>query len=48
MAINETGDYDMQVYKRTLNGVNMELDFTAIRDGVVRRTAKGRLVLDSY
>ncbi len=48
MAISETGDYDMQVYKRTLNGVNMELDFTAIRDGVIRRTAKGRLTLNNY
>ena len=47
MAISDTGDYDMQVYKRTLTGVNMELDFTAIRDGVVRRTAKGRLTLES-
>lgn len=45
MAISEVGDYDMQVYKRTLTGVNMELDFAAIRDGAVRRTAKGRLIL---
>jgi hypothetical protein len=48
LAISDAGDYDMQVYKRTLNGVNMELEFTALRDGAVRRTAKGRLVLDSY
>ncbi len=48
MAISEAGDYDMHVYKRTLNGLNMELDFTALRDGAVRRTAKGRLVLDGY
>lgn len=48
MAISETGEYDMQVYKRTLNGVNMELDFKAIRDGVIRRTAKGRLTLNNY
>ncbi|USG62240.1 hypothetical protein NBZ79_04520 [Sneathiella marina] len=47
MAMSDTGDYDMQVYKRTLTGLNMELDFTAIRDGAVRRTAKGRLILHS-
>ena len=47
-TISDAGDYDMQVYKRTLNGVNMELEFTALRDGAVRRTANGRLVLDSY
>ena len=45
MAISDAGDYDMQVYKRTLTGLNMELDFTAIRDGKVRRTAKGQLTL---
>ncbi|MDF2366080.1 hypothetical protein [Sneathiella sp.] len=48
MAISDAGDYDMQIYKRTLNGVNMELDFTAIRDGAIRRTAKGRLTLNNY
>jgi len=48
MAISDAGDYDMQIYKRTLTGVNMELDFTAIRDGAVRRTAKGRLTLNNY
>jgi hypothetical protein len=48
MTISETGDYDMQIYRRTLNGINMELDFTAIRDGIIRRTAKGRLVLHNY
>jgi hypothetical protein len=47
LEMSETGDYDMQVYKRTLTGLNMELEFTAIRDGAVRRTAKGRLVLNS-
>lgn len=47
MTISETGDYDMQVYKRTLTGLNMQLDFTAIRDGLVRRTAKGQLTLFS-
>jgi len=47
MAISDAGDYDMQVYKRTLTGLNMELDFTAIRDGKVRRTAKGQLTLFS-
>ena len=47
MAISENGGYDMQVYKRTLTGLNMELDFTAIRDGAIRRTAKGQLILNS-
>lgn len=45
MTISDTGDYDMQVYKRTLTGLNMELDFTAIRDGKIRRKAKGQLIL---
>ena len=48
MAISDSGDYDMQIYKRTLNGINMELDFTAIRDGAIRRTAQGRLTLNNY
>ncbi|WP_340150424.1 hypothetical protein [uncultured Sneathiella sp.] len=48
MAISASGGYDMQIYKRTLTGVNMQLDFTAIRDGAIRRTAKGQLVLNSY
>lgn len=47
MAMSDTGDYDMQVYKRTLTGLNMELEFTAIRDGAIRRTARGRLILHS-
>lgn len=47
MAISDVGDYDMQVYKRTLTGPSMELEFTALRDGVIRRTAKGRLILQS-
>ena len=48
MAISGSGGYDMQIYKRTLTGVNMELDFTAIRDGAIRRTAKGQLILNNY
>lgn len=48
MAISEAGGYDMQIYKRTLTGVNMELEFTAIRDGAIRRTAKGQLTLNNY
>lgn len=45
MAISDAGDYDMQIYKRTLTGLNMGLEFTAIRDGAIRRTAQGQLVL---
>lgn len=44
MAVSENGSYDMLVYDRTLSGLGMTLEFTAIRDGRIRRTAKGTLV----
>lgn len=44
LAIAENGGYDMQVYKRTLSPLGMNLEFVAFRNGEERRTAKGRLV----
>ncbi len=34
----------MLVYKRTLTGLNMKLEFKAIRNGDLRRTAGGTLI----
>ena len=44
MALRKNGSYDMLIYSRTLTGLNMKLDFTPLRDGVVRRTASGTLI----
>lgn len=44
MAMNAKGGYDMLVYSRILTGLGMKLDFKAIRDGDIRRTAKGTLI----
>lgn len=44
MGIRDDGAYDMQIYKRTLTGSGMELEFTRTIDGGVTRTAKGRLI----
>lgn len=44
MTLREDGGYDMLVYKRILNGLNMKLDFKALRDGELRRTANGTLI----
>ena len=44
MGIRDDGAYDMQIYKRTLTGSGMELEFTRTIDGGVARTAKGRLI----
>jgi len=44
MAVHEDGGYDMLIYNRTLTGLNMKLDFKAIRNGEVRRTAGGTLI----
>ena len=44
MVIRDDGGYDLQVYERTLKPTGMDLEFTAVRDGEARRTAKGRLV----
>jgi hypothetical protein len=44
MAISDKGGYDMLIYTRTLTGLNMKLDFKALRNGEVRRTAGGTLI----
>ncbi len=41
--VTEDGHGEYQVYKRTLNGMGMELDFSRIVDGEQVRTAKARL-----
>ncbi len=44
MVIRSDGAYEMQVYRRTLSGVGMALEFRRIIDGELARTAKGRLI----
>jgi len=44
MVLNTKGGYDMHIYKRTLTGLGMKLEFKAMRDGSLRRTAKGTLI----
>ncbi|MBO6825610.1 MAG: hypothetical protein JJ879_05375 [Sneathiella sp.] len=44
MAVRDDGGYDMLIYARTLTGLNMKLDFKALRNGEVRRTAGGTLI----
>ncbi|WP_169570252.1 hypothetical protein [Sneathiella limimaris] len=44
MAIRENGTYDMLIYKRTLTGLNMKLEFSAFRNGKLRRTVTGTLI----
>ncbi len=44
MAMSKNGGYDMLVYSRTLTGLGMKLEFTAMRDGKLRRTASGTLI----
>ena len=44
MAIRPDGAYEMQVYKRTLSGLGMALEFRRIIDGELARTAKGCLI----
>ena len=44
LTITEDGGYEMQVYKRTLSPLGMNLEFVAFQNGEERRTAKGRLV----
>jgi hypothetical protein len=43
MAATEAGAFELQVYKRTVNGENMDLDFTRTVDGEVVRTIKATL-----
>jgi len=44
MAVRADGGYDMLIYRRILTGLNMKLEFKALRNGEVRRTASGTLV----
>ncbi len=44
MVIRPDGAYEMQVYRRTLSGLGMALEFRRIFDGKLTRTAKGRLI----
>ncbi len=44
MVIRPDGAYEMQVYRRTLSGLGMALEFRRIIDGELTRTAKGRLI----
>ena len=44
MVIRTDGAYEMQVYRRTLSGLGMALEFRRTTDGELARTAKGRLI----
>ena len=44
MQINADGGYEVQVYRRTLSGTGMELEFVRVVDGEPVRTARGRLI----
>ncbi len=44
MTLRDSGGYDMLIYNRSLTGLNMKLDFKALRNGEVRRTASGTLI----
>ncbi len=43
-VLEDSGAYEMQVYRRTLDGSGMALEFTRIRDGEPVRTARARLI----
>lgn len=44
LQIGPDGGHELQVYRRTLSGSGMALEFTRIVDGEPVRTAEGRLV----
>ena len=44
LTIDARGRYTLQVYKRTLTGGGMELDFVSIQEDEPLRTVKGRLI----
>ncbi len=44
LTIDQRGLYTLQVYKRTLTGRGMELDFVSITEDLPQRSVKGRLV----
>ena len=43
-VIDDQGGFEIQVYKRTLSGLGMDLEFVRIKDGEPVRTAKGSLI----
>ncbi len=44
LQINVDGSHELQIYRRTITGGPMELEFTRIVDGRQVRTARGRLI----
>lgn len=44
LAIGADGSYEFQIYKRTITGGVMELQYSSFRDGEKTRGAKGRLI----
>ena len=42
--IEDDGGFEMQIYRRTLSGLGMALEFVRLDDGETVRTAKGRLI----
>ena len=44
LTIDDRGRYTLQVYKRTLTGGGMDLDFVSIQEDEPQRTVRGRLV----
>lgn len=42
-AIQPDGSYEMQTYDRTLSGLGMQLEFSRLVDGDVKRTVRGQL-----
>lgn len=43
MLITEEGGYEMQVYERTLTPKGMDLTYSRVRDGEMKRTVRGTL-----
>jgi hypothetical protein len=44
IGIDDEGRSDVQVFRRTLSGIGMELDFRRVVDGEVVRTVSGKLI----
>ena len=44
MSIGERGTYEMQIYRRTLSGRGMALEFNRVNEGQPKRSAKGQLI----
>lgn len=43
-VLDEEGTYELQTYRRTLNDIGMDLEFTGELDGVVKRRVVGQLI----